>query len=525
MVFDAKTLLIATLISNLSMLLLVTIMTVFRRSQSSLAFSLAYFCSALGFAVNLIYADQQNLGPTLLVTWLIFAFYVLLLAGLRSFFGLASFPAINRILSVAFLGLSSWFTFVYPSFLDRTQVFTVFALLLFILNAVPINRVLTLQRPYRILVMLLFIEQIAVFSVRLLVAVFQPENYSGLSSNNLISVFTLLTAIFNLGIWAAGILAIQFNQITERLNSQQQELEKLAVIDQLTGLYNRNVLDSSLDEFISHAQRSGEPLSMILMDLDHFKRINDRYGHTAGDQVLIVLADQVRKHSRAGDRIIRWGGEEILILLPQTDLQGAAKTAERIRLTLMQHVFSFNEPITISMGVSTYQENEPPEIWFKRTDVCLYRAKQLGRNQVVTWKADDQLPLAMLRIDWQKSWESGDRVIDQEHQELLEICNRLIDDAVLSVERATQEKNYRTLLEKLSEHFSHEEAILADKKYKDLSVHQQQHRELLSQMGELLIDLNHDKVDLESVFNLVMGKFIVGHILSSDVSFFRRIRA
>jgi two-component system, cell cycle response regulator len=166
----------------------------------------------------------------------------------------------------------------------------------------------------------------------------------------------------------------------------QDELNLLSNTDALTGLCNRRHLDSELARRHSEARRHGEPLSVLLLDLDHFKHVNDTYGHPAGDTVLRVFADRLGNQLRAGDIAGRWGGEEFLVILPRTGLDGALEVAERIRFATAESPVSAAEAdisVTVSGGCAV-GPGESADAIVQLADACLYRAKLAGRNQIAT---------------------------------------------------------------------------------------------------------------------------------------------
>ncbi len=158
-----------------------------------------------------------------------------------------------------------------------------------------------------------------------------------------------------------------------------------ATTDPLTGVKNRTAMETSMKREMGLAKRHNTPLSFILLDLDHFKSINDRFGHLIGDQVLRAVAKVAEETIRDSDIIFRFGGEEFLVLLSGTKISGATLLAERVRSKIEQlQIFSdLKLRITASMGVVTLREDESDEAVFKRADAALYKAKHNGRNQVV----------------------------------------------------------------------------------------------------------------------------------------------
>ncbi len=163
-----------------------------------------------------------------------------------------------------------------------------------------------------------------------------------------------------------------------------KELERLATTDSLTGLYNRRKLIDILEHELTRAKRYGNELSVVLFDIDNFKKINDTYGHDVGDYVLQQVTKLVKDNLRNVDVIGRWGGEEFLIVLPQTNLEGAKVVAEKVRKAIEQHSFAKVGRVTASFGVADYDVEKDKHIddFLKKADIALYRAKNTGRNRV-----------------------------------------------------------------------------------------------------------------------------------------------
>ncbi|NCO57887.1 MAG: GGDEF domain-containing protein [Nitrospirae bacterium CG18_big_fil_WC_8_21_14_2_50_70_55] len=164
-------------------------------------------------------------------------------------------------------------------------------------------------------------------------------------------------------------------------------LEAISVTDELTGMYNRRYFFERLAEYLRAARRHRLPLSLMMIDIDHFKRVNDTYGHPAGDRVLRTIAELIRSGLRASDISARYGGEEFVILLPYTDETEALRLAHRLLTTVSSHPFALPPeagPITISIGLSRLDVEHPVsgEALIARADGALYQAKHGGRNRV-----------------------------------------------------------------------------------------------------------------------------------------------
>lgn len=166
------------------------------------------------------------------------------------------------------------------------------------------------------------------------------------------------------------------------LQSVNAELTRLATTDALTGVWNRRHFEQVVDAEIARSMRYFEPLSLLLIDIDHFKSINDRYGHQTGDEVLIEVTRLLQQNIRAMDVLARWGGEEFVLMLPHCGAAEALHLAEKLRLILMGKSFLDVGALTASFGVAELRHEETLETWLKRADEALYAAKRDGRNLV-----------------------------------------------------------------------------------------------------------------------------------------------
>ena len=185
---------------------------------------------------------------------------------------------------------------------------------------------------------------------------------------------------------ATLLIALMFSGLFSfSLARQQRMLHDLAVHDPLTGAYNRRHFVQMLDEVRRHWKRTGRKACMLLIDLDHFKKINDGFGHGVGDRVLVAFCQYLADVLRPTDRFFRLGGEEFAILLPETSAAQGAKLAERLRARLADGPLATGLPaFTISCGVADYPESNTDREWPQDCDAALYAAKAAGRNRVVS---------------------------------------------------------------------------------------------------------------------------------------------
>jgi len=174
--------------------------------------------------------------------------------------------------------------------------------------------------------------------------------------------------------------------LVKRLVELTQRLREQAIIDILTGLYNRNYLEQFVDKIVGLAQRNGFPLSVAMIDIDNFKQINDTYGHKKGDEVLKVLGRIIKSSIRKSDIAIRYGGEEILIIFPNSRKINAERIIRRIKERLKNYDFKIGKPVTFSAGISAYPEDignllslDP---LIEIADEKLYLAKRKGKDRI-----------------------------------------------------------------------------------------------------------------------------------------------
>jgi len=179
-----------------------------------------------------------------------------------------------------------------------------------------------------------------------------------------------------------GIVASQMSVTLERASYFLQQ-EDHARLDGLTGLLNRRMFQEILSDETKRARRYGRPLSLVMIDIDHFKKFNDTFGHPVGDEVIKMVSGIVKALVRGTDRAFRYGGEEFAIVLPETSSGNGYTLAERLRLSIQEDRSVKSLSVTISSGITEFAATDTPESFVKRSDTCLYSAKESGRNRVV----------------------------------------------------------------------------------------------------------------------------------------------
>ena len=189
--------------------------------------------------------------------------------------------------------------------------------------------------------------------------------------------FALISILITITVTCS--LAYAFATITR---GQRDELMKLATKDPLTGVGNRRALQQKLGEAIAASKRNDSTCSMLMLDLDHFKQVNDRHGHAKGDEILIKLTELVGMRIRVTDSIFRIGGEEFVIVTENMNLEHAARLAEQLRTIVEAHDLAPDSAVTISLGIAQHHYGESGDDWMSRADNALYMAKHSGRNRI-----------------------------------------------------------------------------------------------------------------------------------------------
>jgi diguanylate cyclase (GGDEF)-like protein len=276
------------------------------------------------------------------------------------------------VLFLLMMPLSAWFTFIDPDVRVRLLGFTACAALTLggiaiALNASPSGR--------RLRTVVAAFGVFAIWMAGRWVLTFAQAPMPSFMSAGGVHALTLLA-------YVVFVLVKDFSILQDSVRCSLDEVALQARTDPLTGLLNRRALTELAQRAMAQAHRHGSPLSLVLIDIDHFKQINDAYGHAAGDAVLVALARLLGGHLRAGDACARLGGEEFLLLLPATSLAQARQVAEKLRTLIASESVEGGIHFTASFGVCSTDGVADFERLLHRADAALYRAKAAGRDRV-----------------------------------------------------------------------------------------------------------------------------------------------
>jgi diguanylate cyclase (GGDEF)-like protein/hemerythrin-like metal-binding protein len=326
--------------------------------------------------------------------------------------------------------------------------------------------------------------------------------------------------------------ARQLEQANQGLQLAFDELDLLAGTDKLTGAWNRRWLDEAVPSEMDRMARYDHPLSLLIMDVDFFKTINDRHGHDAGDQVLVELALQIRSALRTSDSLARWGGEEFVVLCPNTTLTTASVLAGRLREKIAKADFPEAGHLTVSIGVAEFLPGETWEQCFQRADAKLFQAKAGGRNQIQIspetpqrGNAGEKAAARFLQLVWHKAYESGHEEIDREHQALFDRANDLLV-ALLSGRPSDEAvKIVDAFICDIAQHFQHEEAVITATGYPGAASHTEIHRELHAKAVRLTDRFRNGFLEAGELFQFLAQDIVAKHILGADREFFHYLKA
>lgn len=325
----------------------------------------------------------------------------------------------------------------------------------------------------------------------------------------------------------------KIKELVNQLQIEKEYVERYVILDGLTRIYNRRYFNEAIRREFYRIKRTKSDLSLIILDIDYFKKYNDTYGHLQGDECLKKVALSIKEAlHRNTDVLARYGGEEFAVILPDTGMEGALEVAERIRkevenLKIPHKASDINESITISVGVTTASKEKLVSIekLVNFADNALYSAKKKGRNRVEAYhespKEEDKV--RFIQLIWNPDDESGNTIIDKEHKRLLEISNEIITALMNRYEKSTCLIIINELLEEITKHFEDEENIMEEIGYPRLAEHRSAHKILKKKAMEFKVKFEESE-EYEEVFreviNFMIYDLIAQHLVEKDKDYF-----
>ena len=301
---------------------------------------------------------------------------------------------------------------------------------------------------------------------------------------------------------------------------KQMNLESLHETDTLTALPNRASLKRMVEEVLTKETNEEKIHTLIMVDLDLLKSVNDTYGHQAGDDVLrefsVILKDSMRK----ADAVFRWGGDEFLIFARNTDSATAIQIAERLRKSIADMQFTLTGKLTASFGVAQYRNGESFEKWFRRTDFCLSKAKKDGRNRIEDWDKFVSYIWKLGTIPWVKILESGNTDLDDEHRLMLSQINGLFGILNPLPSNQTQLDMISEFVLVYQKHMFNEEKLFQETEFPLIGHHISEHQRIHHELSELRSQLQNGTTDYFSIVDYVVREVFVFHMTMEDTKFF-----
>ncbi len=498
-----------------------------RRHIMHLTMSTSFLVSLVAFALMHTYITDPKPWVVVIYNFLFLLSVVLIIGGFRAYYKLKAMP-IRYVVNLAASVIGTYFfTSVVPNYLGRVGINALF-LVLFTADALYETGP-SIKKENKIIKRTIYISMgclIAFFLFRflnvLLFSQTEPELQEAMKTTALVTGFF---SVFSYNFWISGSMLLESNRTFMNLSAENVKMENLAMLDPLLKIYNRNKLDEDMSSIVEKSNRMGDIASILLIDLDRFKSINDQYGHDVGDAVLIQAVQIINGLLRTDDRVYRWGGDEFMILAPLTDIHGAARLAQRINDKFADSIFPMIGKLSVSIGCAQHFQFESHEDWFKRVDLTLYKAKQSGRNRIEVWDNSDLLPATIAKLVWKEAFVSGHREIDRQHKALLRLSNELYDCLGSADSMTGMDEILDRVGDELKYHFTYEFELIKKLNFEGADDHEVIHHQLLEEYEEMRTQMQNGSVNLGAFFNFVSVKIIAQHIIKEDTKFFDLIKS
>lgn len=376
-----------------------------------------------------------------------------------------------------------------------------------ILRRLWARRVATPGRGQYLIVAAVLLSLTTLF-YRELTAFYSLQASGAISMSDLSQALLYTATLVGLTLLTVGFL-LMVKERTEHLNLQ------MILSDRLTGVWNRRKLEEVGEGEIQRLVRHGSLVSLLILDLDDFKSINDTLGHATGDAVLKAVTASWRANLRDTDILGRWGGEEFAVILPGTGVGDALVLAEALRNATHATNKGNLPQITVSIGVSLCLSHDSWKTWFDRADTALYRAKAAGKNRVchdipIQWQDGTSL------ISWSPLFETTVPELDADHRLLIEKANQLLRTVKTNGDKQTITQYLNEIGLHMRHHFAREEIAIAVTSPDDLQKHRTEHAALVARLGFLTERFQRDALPLEALVQFVAFEMCAHHIAGSD---------
>ncbi len=310
----------------------------------------------------------------------------------------------------------------------------------------------------------------------------------------------------------------ELEDIKINLLNQNHQLLEIASLDELTHTFNRYFFNKRLKNELNRLARYQNPLSMVIFDIDNFKKINDTFGHQVGDNVLINICNAINSSIKEPDTFARWGGEEFVILMPNTTAHNAYKASIRLRNIINNLMHEEVGQVTASFGVAQKKEGENSNHWFERLDTLLYRAKHRGKDCIEMEEegVEDFDPILI----WNDSLNSKCKAINKQHKYIFLIINHLHKKYINGVDVEIIKQLMFIVKKHIYYHFDYEEKMLERCKFPYLKRHKEAHNNLKKELEMLFQKFEGEDKDYHDFIYFIQKKLIEEHMQKEDVYYF-----
>lgn len=479
----------------------------------------AFVAIAVGYGCLMLRGIAPDWVSILLANGLLMTGMVLTFDGVTIFSGRQWTARLNAPLLVALAGgeaLLAYFTYVENNLNARIATVNLFRFASYSACVFALIRFRAAEtRAAQDLLAAVFLASALLGAIRAAIATTAPVMVS-LYDDPVFRLFMLLDLGVMIGI-AFCFLLITHMRIEQELEQERSVAQRASLTDKLTGLRNRSHFEAEVERRLLEADRFSDDLSLLMIDIDHFKTVNDRFGHPVGDEVLREIAGRIGARLRASDLFCRWGGEEFVVLI-RTGIDHAATVAETLRMAVAERPFAIVGRIAISIGVADRRHHEDLSTWMVRVDQALYRAKENGRNRVEKEAVHDKL-YSVGDLTWNASFSVGDPVLDVQHRALFEKAG-LLSEKCASRDGDGAFDVFSQLLDDADRHYLYEEHLLRARNYPDVEAHIGEHQRLRQRGRQLLNDFTAGRASLDSLGDYAVKELVLGHIAEEDKRYF-----
>ena len=312
----------------------------------------------------------------------------------------------------------------------------------------------------------------------------------------------------------------KLDEILHKLAEANKKLKEQVDTDQLTGLFNRYYFERNIEEVFQEADRMHQSLCLAVADIDHFKEVNDTWGHPVGDEVLVEIADYIKNTIPGKEKLARLGGEELIILMPDTGAEEARVMLEKLRSGLARQKHRHTGQVTLSFGVAQKKDGENYTSLYRRADESLYMAKEAGRNCVICHDLMEERSFISVKFIWKEEWECGSEKLDRQHKGLINQVNVLLIHLLDQNDSAKAREDLISLYQNLTDHFHYEEEVMAQINYPELETHRDIHLDLTEKTERLLISFDEGQLKSSRTIVFMMDDVVREHIIQEDTKFF-----